>query len=293
MSNISQIDRNFAVQTSLDIDHIRFYPVQEAPFSVFGLLFENGKYRRLPEQVAKSVSQGVYRLHTHTAGGRVKFMTDSPLVAIKAVMPAIGKMPHFALTGSAGFDLYVGNPEEYYASFVPPFRISDGYESVIHFDGSAKAEKEIAQYIGTLDMSVFVYDYRSQRANPQTSGRYPSKDVFYDFYGWPHLDEVRQKRRNRRRLPYQRPELSFHGGSLDPAIKISHMILCRPPSLSADTASYFPCPSAKKEPGVIPALGYISFSSSNLSISHAVMPLLISRISAYLSCSANQATHTN
>ena len=39
--------------------------------------------------------------------------------------------------------------------------------------------------------------------------------------------------------------------------------------------------------------GQTCFSSSNFSISHAVMRLLVSKISAYLSCSANQATQTN
>lgn len=239
MSSISNIDRNFAIQTSLKVDNIKFYSIQDEPFSLYGVFYENGKYRRLPEAVAKSVSDAVYRLHVHTAGGRIKFTTDSAYVAIKAVMPVIGKMPHFALTGSAGFDLYVGKKEDYYASFVPPFDISGGYESIIRFgsnalreitinfplysgvselyigleeqavvkksaeykyqkpivfygssitqggcasrpgnayesiisralqtdhinlgfSGNAKAEDAIAQYIKSLDMSVFVYDY--------------------------------------------------------------------------------------------------------------------------------------
>ena len=140
MHNISHIDRNFEVQTSLNIENIKFYSIQDAPFSVYGVFFENGKYRRLPEQVAKSVSQRVYDLHTHTAGGRVKFITNSRFVAIHAAMPDIGKMPHFALTGSAGFDLYVGKKEEYHGTFVPPFNISDGYESVVYFADSAERE---------------------------------------------------------------------------------------------------------------------------------------------------------
>ena len=132
--NIAQIDRNFAIQTSLNIDHIRFYNVQDEPFSVYGVFFENGQYRRMPEQAAKTVSNAVYRLHTNTAGGRVKFITNSPYIAIKAMMPVVGKFSHMALTGSAGFDLYVGKKEEFVSTFVPPFDISDGYESVIRFD---------------------------------------------------------------------------------------------------------------------------------------------------------------
>ncbi len=137
---IFEIDHNFAVETSLNLDNIKFYSIQEDPFSIYGVFFENGKYRRLPEQVAKTVSEGVYRLHDNTAGGRIKFVTNSRFVAIHAVMPDIGKIPLFTLTGSAGFDLYVGEKEEYCASFVPPLDISNGYESVIHFDHSAERE---------------------------------------------------------------------------------------------------------------------------------------------------------
>ena len=44
MSNISQIDRNFAVETSLDIDGIRFYDIEEEVFSLYGVTFENGVF---------------------------------------------------------------------------------------------------------------------------------------------------------------------------------------------------------------------------------------------------------
>lgn len=140
MPNISRIDRNFEVKTKLKLDNAVFYDALEEPFSLYGVFYENGMYRRMPEAVAKTVSTGVESLHVHTAGGRLKFRTNSRYVAIKAVMPDLGKMPHFALTGSVGFDLYTGRKEEYYASFIPPFGISDGYESVIRFDSRRQRE---------------------------------------------------------------------------------------------------------------------------------------------------------
>ena len=70
----------------------------------------------------------------------MRFCTDSPLIALRAEMHAIEKMPHFALTGSAGFDLYTGKKEEFYKPFTPPFDLTDGYESVIHFDCCAERE---------------------------------------------------------------------------------------------------------------------------------------------------------
>ena len=134
MSNIERIDSNFKVDTKLDVKGIRFYDIKQSPFKIYGVFYESGKYRRIPEAVAKNVNDGVYALHANTAGGRVRFRTDSPYVAIYAVMPSVGKMPHFALTGSSGFDLYVG--AKYTATFVPPFTVVNGYESIVRFDSA-------------------------------------------------------------------------------------------------------------------------------------------------------------
>ena len=128
---IAEIDRNFYVASSLDKNGIRFYNALQEPIQVYGVFMENGKFRRLPEKTAESVSQGVYALHANTAGGRVRFRTDSPFVAISAQMENIGKMSHFALTGSAGFDLYetIDGIETYCCTFTPPFDQETGYES--------------------------------------------------------------------------------------------------------------------------------------------------------------------
>jgi len=132
MSDISKIDKNFVVETKIEKEDIKFYDADELPFKIYGLMRENGKYRRMPEKVAKTVNDGVYSLHTNTAGGRVRFITDSNYIAINTVMNSCGKMPHFAFTGSIGFDLYSG--ETFKKSFVPPVNIESGYESIIEFE---------------------------------------------------------------------------------------------------------------------------------------------------------------
>ncbi len=133
MSDISKIDRNFAIETSIQRNDIEFYNIDEKPFCVYGVFKENGKYRRMPENVAKSISDGVYALHTNTSGGRVRFATDSNYIAIHTEMNGLGKMPHFAFTGSMGFDLYVDN--KYEKTFVPPIDMENGYESVVDITG--------------------------------------------------------------------------------------------------------------------------------------------------------------
>lgn len=137
MKNISLIDSNFKVDSKSAENDIKYYDINQMPFEIYGVFYERGKYRRIPENTAKTVNDGVLSLHANTAGGRVRFKTDSSYIAVYAKMSNIGKMPHFALTGSAGFDLYINDGiEKYVATFVPPYDINDGYESTVHFHSS-------------------------------------------------------------------------------------------------------------------------------------------------------------
>ena len=164
MSDFSLIDSNFKVETQIDKEDIRFYDVNQKPFEIYGVYYDNGKFRRLPEEVAESVSSGVLGEHAHCAGGRLRFKTNSPYIAINVKMPYAAKMPHFALTGSTGFDMYISDEgEKFVKTYVPPFNISNGYESVAEFGNFNLKEITIhfplysvvsEMYIGLKDGSV-------------------------------------------------------------------------------------------------------------------------------------------
>ena len=132
---IEDIDKNFNVETSIEREGIVFQNVLNKPFKVHGLMHVDGKYRRMPEEIAKGTNSGVHTLHSHTAGGRLRFKTNSPYIAIKANIPNLFNGVHFPLTGTSGFDLYVDN--SYFRTFVPPFDLNTKkeYESVHDLDG--------------------------------------------------------------------------------------------------------------------------------------------------------------
>lgn len=131
MQDISKIDKNFAINATVQKDGLCFYDVKNPPFRVYGLLFEGGKFRRMPEAIAANISDGVYRLHSCTAGGRVRFRTNSKRIAIQVKLARMGSGIQQPLLGSSGFDLYVGNDHK--KSFPPPAGTTDGYESVAEF----------------------------------------------------------------------------------------------------------------------------------------------------------------
>ena len=128
MSNIAEIDPNFDVKAAFGRDDVVLRSCREKPFSVHGVFHSDGQFRRMPTEVAEAVSPGVLNLHKHTAGGRVRFRTDSPFIAIDARSTGQGRMAHFALTGSAGFDLYADG--EYRKTFVPLMNGPASYQSL-------------------------------------------------------------------------------------------------------------------------------------------------------------------
>ncbi len=135
MKNLMDIDKNFAFESKLEMTDIKFHNALGHPFSLHGVFYEDDAYRRMPEAVAATVNDGVLWGSRNTAGGRVRFRTDSPYIAIHAQMPFVGFMAHCALTGSACFDLYIRD-ETGRERFVDSFkRMTDNqgdYEAVIY-----------------------------------------------------------------------------------------------------------------------------------------------------------------
>ena len=141
-TRVTPPDPNLYVADTVEAGGARFFDVRRAPFDVYGLYdYKNEpQFKRMPDWIGTSVNDGVTRLYTNTAGGRVRFCTDSPYIIVKAKMPNITHFPHMPLTGSSGFDLYVDNEETgestYYRTFVPPYEMKEGYESKIEFKTS-------------------------------------------------------------------------------------------------------------------------------------------------------------
>ena len=136
---LEEIDPNFKLNKLVDLSDVAFYDVMDEPFEKYGFYCcsrEEG-YKRLPDDLARKVNSGVAVLYRQTAGGRVRFATDSSYIAIRVRMPSIHQHPHMPLSGSSGFDLFIDDPETGESRFCP----SKFYPSPADRDGfSAKAD---------------------------------------------------------------------------------------------------------------------------------------------------------
>ena len=106
--NIAKLDKNFEIKTAIDEPDVRWYNVLEEPFDIYGLYKtkEDGIFRRMPTEVAEKVSLGVFNLHTNTAGGRIRFKTNSPYIMLKVEYDQLRLMSHMPEAGIAGFDIH-------------------------------------------------------------------------------------------------------------------------------------------------------------------------------------------
>lgn len=131
-------DPNLRVDAAINKPDVVLYDVRKPPFSLYGFYrpLEEPQFKRLPDEIAEATNPGVAQLYLDTAGGRVRFSTDSDYIAIRAEMPKVTRFSHMPLTGSAGFDLYIDDPESgvsrFRKNFTPPYGMVDGYESVVN-----------------------------------------------------------------------------------------------------------------------------------------------------------------
>lgn len=137
--SVGEVDSNLRVETSLNLPATDWRSAKSGAFQIYGLWqpFSDDVFRRIPESVATETSVGVTAMHSCTAGGRIRFRTDSSFIALKVGMPNPGLFSHMAVMGSAGFDLYLsdGTSSRFTAVFTPPMEIHGGYESMVSLPG--------------------------------------------------------------------------------------------------------------------------------------------------------------
>lgn len=103
-----RLDPNMALHKA-DADGIVWLDPREGPFDIHGFewIGQDGIYRRLPVQPDWEIRDAVDGLSNHTAGGQVRFRTNSRKILIRAEIRETSGMYHMPATGQSGFDLYL------------------------------------------------------------------------------------------------------------------------------------------------------------------------------------------
>ena len=160
MVSVEKLDKNMVFDSKIEREGLVFKSIESDPFKVYGLLRTNlgdtqtVVWSRMPDEVAKDISIHVHNISKQTTGGRIRFKTDSPYIALNVKNLPRPPMPQLTLVAQVGFDLYIDN--EYYNSYIPPSNITVGYESVVDFPSSEMREITLnfPLYYGVEDVFV-------------------------------------------------------------------------------------------------------------------------------------------
>ena len=94
-----------------DADGIVWFDPREEPFGLVGFewIKQDSVYRRLPVHPDWEIREAVNQLANHTAGGQIRFKTNSKKIMIRVKLRERSGMYHMPSTGQSGFDLYIDN----------------------------------------------------------------------------------------------------------------------------------------------------------------------------------------
>lgn len=143
--NLSDIDSNFKNQTVTDPD-VRWVDVKKSTFSIYGAEWDEkeNRYRRVPTDVARGISESLDVLSEMVSGARITFQTDSPYIALKGVLSYTGFTGQTTIFNRYGFAIYDGKR---YSGTICPEKVE------IPPDGTVAPERGVA-----YDIPDMVFD---------------------------------------------------------------------------------------------------------------------------------------
>ena len=103
-----KLDKNMSLK-EVEVEGIAWIDPKEEPFELLGFewIREDGVYRRLPVNPEWEIREAVDHLANHTAGGQIRFKTNSKRILVRVELRERSGMYHMPATGQSGFDLYL------------------------------------------------------------------------------------------------------------------------------------------------------------------------------------------
>ena len=181
---IEEIDSNLKIETELSVKDIAWYDAKDEIFVKYGTVETDEDYLRMPRMVAKTVNEGVAGLCDNTAGVRIRFSTDSPYIAIKAVFPSLTRFPHMPLSGTGGFDLYkeAGGQQSFVGAYIPPIEKDKGFEGIVYTNNTSGRNVNYILNFPTYNPVIKLYIGIKEGSRTQAPDKYINENPVI-FYG--------------------------------------------------------------------------------------------------------------
>ena len=172
---LQDIDKNFKQEEAVLEKENQTFQIPCAPFELYGVYFdaETNRFQRMPTKIAENVNENVKILHSNTAGGRLRFSTDSKTITLQVTWTELSlcnRMPH---SGNSGFVIQEeteGEPREF-SLFCPDFENHKGFTASAGLKGG-KLRNYVLWFPSYNDVSSLTI---SLDADAQVAGGLPHR----------------------------------------------------------------------------------------------------------------------
>lgn len=179
---LEKVDKNFVVET-VNENKFNFLNVRDYPLSIHGLTYneELCRFERMDNDIADSISGHLSFLNGCTAGGRVRFKTNSGSLAIKVQLGEVWGTSYFSKKQSVSFSVYVNN--KFYKLLAPSrdFEIKEGatYVAAIPLGDNKIKNIDIYFPLYTFVKDVSIGVLIDSKVLPAKKYKYDLPIVFY------------------------------------------------------------------------------------------------------------------
>jgi len=152
---ISDIDKNLQIDNCLDLPNLKWITPLDEPISLHGIhtYDKDLGFLRMPADIAKATSDGVYWLSKHPSGGRIRFRTNSKNIAAKVYFNPVDPIPHMTYISQFAFDLFVAdNHRAVYRCSCRP-AIKKDRDGLMSFEFHNETDGEMHTYM--INMALF------------------------------------------------------------------------------------------------------------------------------------------
>ena len=162
---------------------IHWYSPKEKPFTLHGLCTTDKTLplHRIPPSIASEISARVNTLHWDTAGGRIRFATDSSYIAVYVRYNHDPIHPLVSISGQAGMDLYgtYEGKQRYITTWTPYDQLPEVFTAITSLttSGIRTYTINLPTYQGIADIFIGLAD--SAHVCPAIPYSHPQPVLYY------------------------------------------------------------------------------------------------------------------
>ena len=125
-------------------DFVWYSPAQ-APLHLAGFAWyaKDRVYRRMPLKPKDKLPEAVEWLANHTAGGQIRFQSNSRKLSVRVKLTRPADMVHMPATGQCGFDCYAGPPTQQVFAGATRYDVKASEYQIAVFDLPTAEERNI------------------------------------------------------------------------------------------------------------------------------------------------------